>query len=721
MNVLTTLMKIKYNLYDIVVYILIINIRHPFRYILSVRLSYLSVHLFIIMDQNPIGLRINRDINCEETLISPKHPLYLLNDIDCQNPIFTADRVIPFLSGIECSSISISSKIHRSKNINFNQRNYVFDRCLNVYHRFNDDDEIQDDKILKIFYDTPGNFFLIQIVKPSRFIQFENKSFQGIDGRKFHAWVFNPVPQGEPTLINNKGYNNNMIIAFLSTYFNNIINIKKVNQFTAAAFASVSPQCDKTLQRRLNHNYENANDLKTLFECFGGNLFLVKGDGFLEFEGNPIKALVWIPSVAFELLHLSNCIELDTSFFATKPNVFSVPMLIYCNTGIPLGLIVGPTESSEFYTLFYKAFEEINSDLFEELKSKCILSDQHTSFEALQKKYNFELFFCYVHIIRSFGASSAISILVREILFCKTQEEFESIYLRIIKTFKYLLEIGGSAVIHKEKFQKIFGFDENGNPVNRSTMMEPFFIRIQKGVPSSTNHIERFHRYCNESVKGLKNIYRKLGRVLNCITKQISRANENILRKLKDYISNLKKFAYEKIEQDPSRICEFANESCKNPKCVDGLFYSQLHKCELPCIHEILNSHWKNCEGLFFDEFHMKEIPFQYEQTELKLGFLDDHLNVKERAGNGESDSEDIIDTKASTHDYFDNLYANMVNRTFVQLHSVMKNKIKIQEVAGYACEQQVEMLKDENFLKMLQNDIDEFLIILSVKIIRKA
>lgn len=78
--------------------------------------------------------------------------------------------------------------------------------------------------------------FLIQIVKPSRFIQFENKSFQGIDGRKFHAWVFNPVPQGEPTLINNKGYNNNMIIAFLSTYFNNIINIKKVNQFTAAAF-----------------------------------------------------------------------------------------------------------------------------------------------------------------------------------------------------------------------------------------------------------------------------------------------------------------------------------------------------------------------------------------------------------------------------------------------------------------------------------------------------
>ena len=138
---------------------------------------------------------------------------------------------------------------------------------------------------------------------------------------------------------------------------------------------------------------------------------------------------------------------------------------------------------------YIKAFEEINSDLFEELKSKCILSDQHTSFEALQKKYNFELFFCYVHIIRSFGASSAISILVREILFCKTQEEFESIYLRNIKTFKYLLEIGGSAVIHKEKFQKIFGFDENGNPVNRSTMMEPFFIRIQKGVPSSTNHI----------------------------------------------------------------------------------------------------------------------------------------------------------------------------------------------------------------------------------------
>ena len=50
-----------------------------------------------------------------------------------------------------------------------------------------------------------------------------------------------------------------------------------------------------------------------------------------------------------------------------------------------------------------------------------------------------------------------------------------------------------------------------------------------------------------------------------------------------------------------------------------------------------------------------------------------------------------------------------------------MANKIKLQEVGAYACRQQIEMLKDQDNLLLMQNNPDDFMINLSVNIIRMA
>lgn len=70
-----------------------------------------------------------------------------------------------------------------------------------------------------------------------------------------------------------------------------------------------------------------------------------------------------------------------------------------------------------------------------------------------------------------------------------------------------MLKLGGSAKKHYEKFISILGFNENGEVCPRDPRMEPFFIRMQKGVPTSTNHAERFHHFVNESLKNIKNQY----------------------------------------------------------------------------------------------------------------------------------------------------------------------------------------------------------------------
>lgn len=177
--------------------------------------------------------------------------------------------------------------------------------------------------------------------------------------------MFDPIPFSQQTVNNPRGYKNNVIITFLSAYFNCHTNVNKVNQFTASSFASIYPLSKRTLSRR-NNTFENVNDLKKLFECFGGNLFLVKGDGFLKFDGLSIKAFAWNHTITFDLLTIGNTIELDASFDAAKPNVFVSPMLIKRNIEIPLGLIVGSSECCELYSLFFSAFNVVDQTLFDE-------------------------------------------------------------------------------------------------------------------------------------------------------------------------------------------------------------------------------------------------------------------------------------------------------------------------------------------------------------------
>lgn len=87
-----------------------------------------------------------------------------------------------------------------------------------------------------------------------------------------------------------------------------------------------------------------------------------------------------------------------------------------------------------------------------------------------------------------------------EKFFCKSEEAFLANLPRFIRTFNLFLEIGGSAQSCKEKFIAILGYDENGEKVERNAHMEPLYIRMIEGIPTTTNHVESLHHYINDSV-----------------------------------------------------------------------------------------------------------------------------------------------------------------------------------------------------------------------------
>lgn len=681
-------------------------------------------------DENMFGLRINRDLTSPNTVFDSRHPQYIMSDLKNKKFIFTSPKAIVFLSNLDCDHLIFISKNHRKKKFKENDSNQVllFDRCLTLLPKIQTAENPKQEKIMKVYYDSLGNNFLMQITRISAFIKFEKKNFDIEGFRKFSAYVLIQGQRGIPTPRNPHGYKSNILICYLSRYFNNKINFPRVNQFTASLFADISPPDDRTLQKRLINNTQNSRNLKDTFDILGGYVFLIRGDGFLNYQEELIKAFVWIPKCSIQTLKMGTCIELDTSFKAVDPQVYVVPQLVYRNSGLPLALIVGPKECSHLYALLYRSmqaiddFENMNGELYKELLSKHILTDQHSSFTKLQNEYGFQLFYCYVHIIRSFGSHSAISILVREILFMKSEIDFEENLLRIIKTFKTMLKLGGSAKKHYEKFISILGFNENGEVCPRDPRMEPLFIRMQKGVPTSTNHAERFHHFVNESLKNIKNPYRKLGVLTQCIIKQIAHINDNVLRNLREYINTTKHFAQLKVDEDETRRPEFSNDSCQKPKCNDGFYYSTLYKTRLPCVHESLNKYWSNNDMLSLEDFGIDKTEIDaIDGSEPVINFLEDKFEPTTENDDFSDETFCIIDSKAFTHDCFDNIYTNMINRTFVQLRSIMGTKIKLQEVGGFACQIQAEMLQSEEMLKLYQDNIDEFMIELSVYVIKKA
>lgn len=115
----------------------------------------------------------------------------------------------------------------------------------------------------------------------------------------------------------------------------------------------------------------------------------------------------------------------------------------------------------------------------------------------------------------------------------------------------------------------------------------------------------------------------KLCILFNC-NAQINHFNDNLLRKLKNYINNLRKKAQEIMENKPDRITEFNKDYCDEQLCAEGLYYCDHYECKLPCIH-ILNKRWANLDYNTLNEFGIEDLLIDnIDRTKVIIEFIDD-------------------------------------------------------------------------------------------------
>jgi len=120
----------------------------------------------------------------------------------------------------------------------------------------------------------------------------------------------------------------------------------------------------------------------------------------------------------------------------------------------------------------------------------------------------------------------------------------------------------------------------------------------------------------------------------------------------------------------------------------------------------------------FVNNFGFNDINIEYEDNDLNAFFVEDEFHEVTVAEEDPTPDDEIICNNARSNDVYDNLYSNMINRSYVQLSNIFGEKINFAEVAGMALEVQ-EMIKDRSNIRMRETNRDCYLTLLSVSTIK--
>jgi hypothetical protein len=342
----------------------------------------------------------------------------------------------------------------------------------------------------------------------------------------------------------------------------------------------------------------------------------------LQFNSNSVVGFVWIPPWTLDVLKKYHYIELDASFRALRPYVYSIPLAIHANEAFPLALVVGLSENVELYSMFFKAMEAIGvtRDMFSQ---KPFLSDQHMALKTVCT--GFTHFFCFRHLIENFGSGSFVGQIVRRLAFSSTEIEF--LYQTEISVLDLEALQEKNALDEKQlkRLFKTFGTINSDGKMDfdiNSWNNQAVWTRANFGVSTCSNHIEGFYRALNKATKNATLLTRRLHKVIKYIEKRFESASmychtqgTKLLKKLVHMQKSLH------IER-----CDI----CQDERCGWKKYYSSILFTSFPCVHEVGTKQieWFKPEQLTPENIVQDSIEVVDYHGSLEISHLDDSYNI---------------------------------------------------------------------------------------------
>jgi hypothetical protein len=152
------------------------------------------------------------------------------------------------------------------------------------------------------------------------------------------------------------------------------------------------------------------------------------------YQEQGIIALVWVAPWASGAISMAQFYELDCSFRALQPYVYCVPMSVTANVGIPLGIVLGQSETAEIDGMFAQVLFEQGTprDGFARLP---LLRDERSALASDARLRGQKQFFCSRQLVESLGAGTFVALLARRLMLTRTRLPFTNLIPQTMSDF----------------------------------------------------------------------------------------------------------------------------------------------------------------------------------------------------------------------------------------------------------------------------------------------
>jgi hypothetical protein len=277
---------------------------------------------------------------------------------------------------------------------------------------------------------------------------------------------------------------------------------------------------------KIQNTIHHIDNLASLIKANPGNFILRLKDGdehsLLTYGTSEVVQMTYIFPYARSFLEHAQYIEVDGSFTAMAPYVYSIPLAMINNDSFPLGFSLAPTEKEQLYSLFFSDFEQI-IDQYDFFNGRFFLSNEGKALKLFVRNIEGRHFFCYRHLLEVIGASTLAAIVVRRLLFTSSLNEFRAEVDQALLDLQILSEKGQLTDDQSKKICEIFNFQKANHEFrvidkDNPTFQHALWERQASGVSTCSNHVERIHRTCNETINAGTRLVprlRKLFEVIN--------------------------------------------------------------------------------------------------------------------------------------------------------------------------------------------------------------
>jgi hypothetical protein len=309
----------------------------------------------------------------------------------------------------------------------------------------------------------------------------------------------------------------------------------------------------------------------------------------LTYRDRQVITLAWLAPWAMDILRIAQYMELDASFRALSPFAYCIPMAVKANVGIPIGIVVAPSERQEMYNLFAATLfrHGLSPD---ELKNLPLLSDSGSALAAYALIYQPEHYECFRHFLESLGSKTVAALLGRRLLFTLTERQFIEIVEQTMCDFQLACHRGLVTTQGRKRFIKIFHVTMPSSSSDLPTCDVSLFRkqalwgpRGARGVAACSNHVEGMHGQLNKITGRRGSLRNRLCKIIQTLNRGASSWATRV--------EEARKLAKTRLLERAAGIPQPGSrpERCPKPDVCDqgSIMANRLELPSFPCVHTV--------------------------------------------------------------------------------------------------------------------------------------